>query len=383
MREDANAAVQRAIEQLVEQGTEIGLQVCAYLGGKLVVDCWTGLADEASGRKVDGDTLFTVFSATKGIAATALHIQAERGRIAYDDPIVRHWPEFGAHGKERATVLDALTHRTGVPQMPDGCTPEMMCDWEAMVAAIAAQEPLWEPGTRSGYHAYTYGWIVGELVRRTDKYRRAFGVFVQDEICAPLGIDSLWMGIPDEAEPRVATLKNMPPPPADAPVSALMPRAIPPNLGVTQEVFGRPDVRRAAIPGAGGITNARSLARHYAMFAGRGELDGVRLLSADRVDQVRSLQTDEVDAVIGLAVRKGMGYFLSGGSYPSVAPMGAREGAFGHPGAGGSIGWADPEAGLAVAICKNRMRAAASQPEHSLLPVAQALRAALRLPGYA
>jgi CubicO group peptidase (beta-lactamase class C family) len=381
MRENANAAVQRAIDRLVEQGAEIGLQVCAYLNGEKVVDCWTGLADEASGKAVDADTLFTVFSATKGIAATALHIQAERGRIAYDDPIVKHWPEFGAEGKEKATVLDALTHRTGVPQMPEGCTPEMMCDWEAMAAAIAAHKPLWEPGARSGYHAYTYGWIVGELVRRTDKHARPFGVFVQDEICAPLGIDSLWMGIPDEAERRVATLKNMSPPPAGAQTTPFMPLAIPANLGVTQEVFGRADVRRACIPGAGGITNARSLARHYAMFAGRGQLDGLRLLSPERVDQIRALQTEEVDAVIGLPVRKGMGYFLGGGVYPSVAPYGKREGAFGHPGAGGAIGWADPEAGLAVAICENRMRAAASQAEHSLLPVAAALRQALRLPG--
>lgn len=381
MGEDANAAVQRAMDRLVEESTEIGLQVCAYLDGEMVVDCWTGLADEASGRQVDGGTLFTVFSATKGIAATALHIQAERGRIAYDDPIVKHWPEFGAEGKDRATVLDALTHRTGVPQMPQACTVEMMCDWEEMVQAIAAHKPLWEPGRRSGYHAYTYGWIVGELVRRTDKHGRPFAVFVQDEICAPLGIDSFWMGIPDEAEPRVATLKNLPPPPPDAAVSPFMPLAIPRALGVAQEVFGRPGVRRACIPGAGGITNARSLARHYAMFAGSGELDGVRLLSPERVDQVRSLQTDEVDAVIGLPVRKGMGYFLGGGVYPSVAPMGAREGAFGHPGAGGSIGWADPELGLAVAICKNRMRAAASQGEHSLLPIATALREALKLPG--
>jgi CubicO group peptidase (beta-lactamase class C family) len=253
-----------------------------------------------------------------------------------------------------------------------------------MVTAIEDLAPVWEPGTKTGYHAYTFGWIVGELVRRTDPQNRPFGRFVQEEISDPLGMDSFWMGIPDAAEPRCARLINTPPPAADAavpPPDALILRAIPAQVGVIQEVWGRADVRRACIPGAGGITDARSLARHYAMLAGLGELDGVRLLSEQRVRQISALQTDAVDEVIGQPVRKGMGYFLGGGDPESVGPMGTNPAAFGHPGAGGSIGWADPDYGLAVAIVKNRMLAPPTPEENPVVTIAQAVRSALGVEG--
>ena len=200
----ANAVVQKAIDQVIGAGREIGLQVAAYKDGELVVDTWGGLADPGPGRKVDGDTLFNVYSVTKAVAATALHLQAERGLIEYDAPIVNYWPEYGAHGKERTTVRDALTHRACVPQMPEEVTPEMMCDWDAMVRAIANLKPLAEPGTKTLYLSMTFGWIIGELVRRTDPKGRSLGQFVRDEIAAPLGIPDLWIGIPDAVEPRVA-----------------------------------------------------------------------------------------------------------------------------------------------------------------------------------
>lgn len=378
---DPNSRVLQAVNEVIEQGPEVGMQVAAYLNGELVVDVHAGVADEESGRPVDADTIFTVFSATKGVAATALHLQAERGLIEYDAPMVKYWPEFGANGKESATVLHALTHRAGVPQMPDGTTAEQICDWDGMVSAIAALTPEWTPGERTGYHGYTFGWLVGELVRRTDPQHRPFGQFVQDEICGPLGMDSFWMGIPDEAEPRCARLINTPPPAPDAPTpppDALIFRAIPRSIGTTQEVFGRPDVRRACIPGAGGITDARSLARHYALLAGLGTLDGTRLLSPERVRLASSLQTDEVDAAMGRPVRKGMGYFLAGpDATGAVGPMGPNPAGFGHPGAGGSIGFCDPDAGLAVAIAKNRMLAPMSPEENTVLKVANAVREAL------
>ena len=381
---DAQTAVESAVQQTIHDGPEVGVQVTAYLHGELVVDVSCGVADLEDGREVDGETIFTVFSATKGVAATALHIQAERGLIAYEALIVDYWPGFAARGKSEATVLDALTHRCGVPQMPAGGTPQAMCDWDGMVAAIELLPPLWVPGTKTGYHAYTYGWIVGELVRRTDPQHRPFGRFVQEEICAPLGMDSFWMGIPDAVESRCARLINTPAPPADArpvPPDALVLRAIPPEIGVVQEVFGRPDVRRACIPGAGGITNARSLARHYALLAGRGEVGGVRLLSEQRVQQISSLQTDDVDEVIGRPVRKGMGYFLEDVAGDAAGPMGTNPTAFGHPGAGGSIGWADPDHGLAVAIVKNRMLAPATPAENPVVAIAQTVRSALGVQG--
>jgi len=225
---NGNRIVQEAINAAIRQGGEIGLQVAAYLDGEPVVDAWSGLADETTGRKVDGNTLFPVFSVTKAVTATALHIQAERDLVDYDTPIAYYWPEFGAQGKDRGTVRDALTHRIGIPQMPEGVTPELMCDWEWMVQQLADLKPLFEPGTRSAYLAYTFGWIIGEIVRRTDPKERPFGMFVQEEICAPLGIESLWIGIPDEVEPRVAKLTNVPPPSPEAPglpPESLMPMA--------------------------------------------------------------------------------------------------------------------------------------------------------------
>ena len=137
----ANAIVKRAIDDVIGAGREIGVQVAAYRDGKLVVDAWGGVADPATGRRVDGDTLFNVYSVTKAVAATALHMQAERGLIDYDTPIVKYWPEYGARGKAKTTVRDALTHRACVPQMPEGVTPEMMCDWDAMTRAIARPHP--------------------------------------------------------------------------------------------------------------------------------------------------------------------------------------------------------------------------------------------------
>jgi CubicO group peptidase (beta-lactamase class C family) len=372
-------AVERATEAAIAQG-EIGLQVAVYLHGELVAECARGLADWETGREVDAETLFTVFSATKGVAATALHVAAERGLLDYDRPVADYWPAFAAHGKGGATVRDVLTHAAGVPGMPPGCTAEQMCDWEWMCAAIAAMEPAWLPGTKYGYHAYTFGWLVGELVRLTDPRQRPFGQWIQEELCEPLAIDSLWLGIPDSVEPRVARLRNtvMPANAPAPPPDALILRAIPPSLGVTQEVFGRPDVRRSCHPGAGGIMNARSLAKHYALLAGRGQLRGVRLLSEQRVDEMRSLQSDAGDEVIGQSYRRGLGYWLGGAPMnANTAVIGPDPRALGHPGAGGSIGWADPEIGLGAAILKNRMLAPATPDDTPLVAIADAIREAV------
>ena len=211
MAGDANNIVQEAVDIAIGERREIGLQVAAYLDGKPVVDVWGGLADETTGKQVDADTVFPVFSVTKAVTSVALHIQAERGLVDYALPVAHYWPEFGAHGKDKGTVYDALTHRIGVPIMPLAVTPELMCDWDWMVQRIADMRPLFEPGTKSAYMSYTFGWVVGEVIRRTDPKGRPVGAFIEEEICQPLGIDSLWVGIPDEVEHRVATLTNMPP----------------------------------------------------------------------------------------------------------------------------------------------------------------------------
>ncbi len=369
----ASQRVQKVLNDLVSSGDEVGLQAAAYVNGELAIDVWAGLADAKTGRKVDGDTLFTVFSTSKGITATCIHILADRGVVDYNKPIAHYWPEFAAKGKGKATVLDGLTHRAGVPQMPDGVTPQMMCDWDGMCKAIANLDPLWEPGTKSGYHAYTFGWILGEVVRRTDG--RPIAKFIQEEINKPLGIKDIYMGIPDDVEGRVATLTNAPPPPNAPPRTAIQMRTIPPAVGTTGEVFNRHDVRRASLPAVGGIVSARALARHYAMLAGLGALGKIRLMGAKRVETARSLQVDAVDETSGVRAIRAMGYFMGGGPQPS--PMGPSQQAFGHPGAGGSIGFADPENKLAVGFTKTLLKQPADPKQASAYVVAEEIRAAL------
>lgn len=368
-----NNEIQRLIDDLVDSGLEIGLQVAAYIDGKLVVDAWSGVADEASGREVDGDTLFTSWSTTKGFVATCIHILADHGKLEYSAPVARYWPEFAANGKENVTVLDLLTHRAGVPQMPDDVTAEMMTDWDAMCRAIAAHPPLWEPGTKTGYHAWTFGWLLGEVVRRVDG--RPIEQFVQEELCEPLGIDSFYMGIPESVADRVAVLRQEAAHMEDVQRwNPLKLRVMPPHVS-TAEVVNRPDVLRAVIPGGGGTMNARAIARHYAMFAGMGELDGVRILSRERVEMLRTLQTDDLDIVADTRIRKGMGYFLGGPAEEGGAiamGIGGRE--FGHSGNGGSLGFADPEHNFAFGLTKNLMKAMPDATQATPYLVAEAIR---------
>ena len=369
--ERANARMRGVLEDMVASGAELGLQLAAYRHGELVVDTWTGVADRASRRPVDGDTLFTIFSASKAITATCVHLLAERGQLDYGAPIARYWPAFARAGKERATVGDALSHRAGVPQLPPGVTPEQFCDWEGMCAFLAAEPPTWPPGTQSAYHAFTYGWILGELVRRADG--RPIADFVRDELGRPLGSPDFYFGIPDAVEPRVATVEWASEPPAvPAEPGSLADRALP---AATVEWFNRADVRRAAIPGAGGITSARWLARHYAALI--GAVDGVRLLPAARVAAATALQTEETDLVLGGPVRKALGYWLRGAPDSS---MGRSPSAFGHPGGGGSIGFADPEQGLAVGFTKTLLTRARDPSQNHTLHVMEQLRATLGAP---
>jgi len=353
---DPQEIFKRAVDDAIGEG-EVGLQFAVYKDNKLVVDVLGGVADKTTGRKVDKDTLFNVFSVTKAITATALHIQAERGLVSYDAPVSRYWPEFAAHGKSKATVRDALTHRTGIPSMPEGVTPEQMADYDWMVRAVANLKPIFEPGTTNAYHSYTWGWIVAEIVRRTDAKKREFRQFVMDEITKPLGITDLWIGLPAELEPRVARMENDQISVIDQ--STLRGKSMPIQVAGTQAVFGRSAVRRGCIPGAGGIFNAPSCARFWALLANEGQLDGVRLVSAERVRACLKPRpdTDTLDVGRGTITRVGVGgYWL------------AADGVVGkgrilcHPGLGNSVGWADLDNRLAVAICHNRQGLAFARP---------------------
>jgi CubicO group peptidase (beta-lactamase class C family) len=373
MRSELQAVVQEMLDKIVAAGEEVGLQAAAYVDGELVVDAWSGVADEATGRRVDGDTLFTVWSTTKGFIATAIHILADRNRLEYDTAVAEYWPEFAQNGKEAVTVRHLLTHTAGVPQMPEGVTPEMMTDWDAMCSAIASHAPLWTPGTKVCYHAWTFGWLLGEIIRRVDG--RPVERFVQEELCRPLGINDFYLGIPDEVEGRIAPLRQTASHLAGNAQHNELAQLVGPPQVTTAEVVNRPDFRRAVVPGGGGIMNARAIARHYAMLAHHGELDGIRILSPDRVDMMRALQTDAPDEMSGLRARRGLGYGLSG--EPGVGGsilLGRAEGAFGHDGNGGSLGFADPARNFAFGLTKNLMTRPADPKQITAYRVAEAIR---------
>jgi len=363
--------VQQLLDKLVELGAEDAMQVAVYFDGGLLVDAWAGTSG-VDGEAVDGDTLFTSWSTTKGFAATCIHLLAEGGALDYETRVAACWPEFGSHGKDQITIRQVLTHTAGIPQMPAAATAEMITDWELMCTAIAAHEPLWPPGSKTAYHALTFGWLVGEVIRRIDG--RTIAQFAREELCAPLGIDDFYLGIPDEVEKRIAPLRDPDGATGSAPSTSIRERTAPAQL-MRADVMNRPDVRRACYPGAGGIVSARAIARLYAMLGNGGTLDGKRLLSPARVEEISSLQTDAHDEVLGGRVRKGLGFFLGGAAQEGGdVRIGRSAAAFGHPGHGGSIGFADPSRKLALGMTKSLMQSEADKTHSAAFLIAEAVR---------
>ncbi len=369
---DLNTSLQALLDDMTTSGAEIGLQVAAYYRGELVADVWSGLADPTSGRPVDGQTLFTAFSATKGVTATVIHLLADKGLLDYDAPIARYWRQFGARGKEAITVAQVLAHTAGVPQMPRGVTVETMIDWEAMVAAIADLEPLWEPGTQTGYHGLTFGWILGEVARRVTG--EAFPRLVDQLIASPLGLEDLYLGVPEGELDRVATLASGPISRKPISPDALLLKAMPISVSPQPKVYNRADVRQAVLPGGGGVMTARALAKLYAALV--GEVDGRRLMREERLAMATTLQTDRHDLVLDEHQRKALGYMLGS----ETSPLGPLPYVFGHPGAGGSLGFGDPRHGFAFALTKNRLVWDRPVHETAAFRVGQHLRKALGLP---
>jgi len=338
------ATLQALLDQIIAEDSEHGVQVAVYLKGELVADTFAGISDPATGRRVTGDTLFPVFSTTKGIAATLAHLLVERGKINYDTRIAEAWPEFAAHGKGEITLRHALNHTAGVPNMPMGIGHVELCNWETMCARIANLKPVSAPGMEFAYHAITYSWTVGEVARRVDG--RSFQQMLHDEICVPLGItNEMFVGIPDEVEPRVAILEAKIDESANQPLPHdATPQAIPALVQPLHEWMNRPDARRACIPASNGIMTARAIARHYAALL-PGGVDGIELLPPERIRLATETQ-------------------WPGNSKPGDPPPGHRLGymvgtpfsssGFGHGGFGGSIGFADIESGLAFGFTRNR-----------------------------
>jgi CubicO group peptidase (beta-lactamase class C family) len=377
-RPELVAPFTEAMRRVIEGG-ETGLAVAVYADSKLVVDVWAGLADAGTGQTVQRDTLFSTFSVIKAVTAVALHIQAARGLVDYDAPVARHWPAFAANGKDKVTVRHVLHHRSGVWQMPESVTPEHLADYDWMCEHIAQLAPVFEPGTRNGYQSLTFGWMISEVVRRTDPKGRTFRVFVRDEILEPLGIDDLWMGVPASEHQRVARLIDAPP--RDLPADAPPFRAIPLIIGTREDIFGRPDVRESCIPGAGGFSTARAMARFFAMLANGGELDGVRILPERLVKTFSDLRpgSDQADDVQGILLRIGAGFWLGGNTQPANLGrlIGVNPRAIGHPGAGCSLAWADPDQRIAVSINHNRM---CLPPATAQDPIRDAVTAAFGAP---
>jgi CubicO group peptidase (beta-lactamase class C family) len=224
--DDLQRQVQEAIDRLVESGTERGVQVAVYRDGRQVVDAVAGVADPASGRPVDPGTVFYNFSIVKGATATIAHLLAERGLFGYDTPVAELWPEFAAHGKQAVTVRQVLDHTAGVPGVPLDTTIEDLCDWDKICAAIADTELWWEPGTKVGYHAYTFGYIVGEVVRRATG--KPISQLLAEEVAGPLGVaGELWFGMPASEQHRLAPLEDEP---GAAEQAAQMMASLPPDL---------------------------------------------------------------------------------------------------------------------------------------------------------
>jgi len=344
--------VQEAIDRLVESGAKRGLQVAVYRHGEPVVDAVAGVADHETGRPVAPDTPFYAYSVGKGATATVAHVLVERGAFDYDTPVVELWPEFGAHGKEGATVRHVLTHTVGVPGIPAGTTPEDLCDWERMCAVIADSEPWWEPGTKTAYHAFPFGYIVGEIVRRVTG--KPISRVLREEVAGPLGIaDELFFGVPEselgrlarleEAEGGAEMLASMP---DDSPFFKLGPRATTP----TAEFGNRTDILMADIP-AGGKMSARAVARMYAALL--GEVDGVRLVSPERLREISAPAFGGVDQIMGNPVTWALGYAIGRlGADPQETLS-----VFGMGGVGGSYACADAATGVAFALIKNRLAA--------------------------
>src|SRR5215210_8668965 len=344
--------VQEAIDELVESGTERGLQVAVYRHGEQMVDAVAGVADHETGRLVEPDTPFYCYSVGKGATSTVAHVLVERGLFDYDTPVVELWPEFGAHGKETATVRHVLTHTVGVPGIPDDTTPEDLCDWDKMCAAIAEAEPWWEPGTKTAYHAYPFGYILGEIVRRATG--KPISQVLREDVAGPLGVaDELYFGMPESDLGRLARLEDMEggaeflaSMPDDAPFFKLGPRATAP----TAEFGNRKDILMADIP-AGGKMSARAVARMYAGLM--EDVDGVRLVSPERLREISAGTFSGVDQIMGFPTTWALGYAVGGmGTIPQETPT-----VLGVGGVGGSYACADTATGVAWALTKNRLTA--------------------------
>jgi CubicO group peptidase (beta-lactamase class C family) len=352
--------VRDVFEQHFADGLEVGSAFAAYHRGELVVDLWGGIVDRDTARPWQRDSLMGVFSTTKGATAICAHRLAQEGRLDVEAPVIEYWPEFGQAGKETIPVSYLLSHQAGLAWVDEPLTLEQALAWEPMIHALERQAPAWEPGSAHGYHAVTYGYLVGEVVRRISG--RSIGTYFRDEIADPLGLD-FWIGLPAEHEHRVGKFVGGLGGDVDLDDEsrALLDQFIGPQtmlgksltaggaFGMGSETWDSPAVHAAEVPAAAGIADARSVARLYA--ATIGEVDGIHLLSPEQVRIATTQRTHGPNIVIlDLDLQFGLGFIVPS----SIVSLGGPR-SFGHFGAGGSAGWADPDAELAFGYVMNRM----------------------------
>ncbi len=333
----------------LDAGTDVGASVAVFLEGEPVVDIWGGYVDEARSARWERDTLTNVWSTTKTMTFLCALMLADRGELDFYAPVAKYWPEFAAGGKEGVEVRHLMSHTAGLAGWTEHLEPEQLADWERCTSMLAAQEPWWQPGSASGYHAVTQGYLIGEVVRRITGV--SLGTWFASEVAGPLGAD-FFVGLPETEDPRVSVV--IPPPPIDFAAlnpSALAVRALSnPPLDATMPRHGW--WRRAEIPAANGHGNARSVATIQSIVAGGGEARGVRLLSTEGCSAIFDEQCNGNDLILlGMPYRFGMGYGLS----TEVMPIGPRACYWG--GYGGSLVVMDQDARLTVCYVMNRMEA--------------------------
>ncbi|MGW3727436.1 serine hydrolase domain-containing protein [Streptomyces sp. NPDC000851] len=369
--------VRAAFVQNFEALGDRGAAVVVHRAGHKVVDLWGGTKDVDGSEPWEQDTAQIVRSATKGVAAAALLLLQQRGELDLDAPVGEWWPEYKAAGKERTLVRHLLTHRAGVPVLDRPLTPSEAADPDLGAAAVAAQTPVWEPGADHGYHAQTYSWLVGELIRRVTG--REVGEWIADEIAGPVGAD-LWLGLPADQAARVGRVGQVAPPETAGALRTRPKRAVadayadPASL--TRRAFAAitplpdendPAYRAAALPASNGIATAEGLSRFYAALI--GDVDGgQRLFTPETAELARAEQSAGPDRTLVITTRFGLGYMLDGAASPLLSPA-----SFGHPGRGGALGFADPEAGIAFGYVTNGFRKSVTAD-----PRAQALVRAVR-----
>ena len=360
-------AVREVFAENLEGGNDLGAGVAFTLHGEPVVDLWGGFLDLEHTQPWERDTLVNLYSTTKGMTAICAHQLVERGQLDVDAPVAEYWPEFAAAGKASIPVRQLLCHQAGLPAIRKPLETSVLYDWEALTAALAEQEPWWEPGTRHGYHALTFGHLVGEVIRRVSG--QSVGQFFRENVAQPLDAD-FQIGLPDKDHARTSTLHGRligGDPKASGseipePLKAFMRDMADPTT-MTGGAFNNPRIppdavnsaewRRAEIPAANGHGTARSLARIYGALACGGEVDGVRILDGKSIDRAIEVQADGPDAVLGgMPMRFGLGFMLRS----PIMPLSPNPRAFGHPGAGGSIGMADPDAGVGFGYTPNKMQ---------------------------